>query len=96
MAEGKWIAELTPTTPLADAARWALAVRLEVVRDFLRLALHEAGGDDSGDDRGVADGQDQLGSAHPFAPTGGRDNRRDRAAGAARRKGKGERRKGRG
>jgi CHAD domain-containing protein len=39
MAEGKWIAELTATTPLADAARWVLAVRLEVVRDYLGLAL---------------------------------------------------------
>jgi CHAD domain-containing protein len=41
MAAGKWISDLTPGTPLADAARWVLAVRLEVVRDYLLLALHE-------------------------------------------------------
>src|SRR5438874_1427315 len=39
MAEGKWIPELTPDTPLADAARWVLARRLEVVRDSLGRAL---------------------------------------------------------
>lgn len=42
MADGKWIAELTPETPVADAARRALAVRLEVVRDYLPRALNEA------------------------------------------------------
>jgi CHAD domain-containing protein len=42
MAEGKWISGLTATTPLADAARRVLAVRLEVVRDSLPLAVHEA------------------------------------------------------
>lgn len=42
MADGKWITELTPTTPLADAARRALAMRLEVVRDHLPLALRDA------------------------------------------------------
>jgi CHAD domain-containing protein len=39
MADGKWISDLTRTTPVADAARRVLAVRLEVVRDHLRLAL---------------------------------------------------------
>jgi CHAD domain-containing protein len=42
MAEGKWIHDLTAATPLADAARRVLAVRLEVVRDMLPLALHDA------------------------------------------------------
>lgn len=42
MADGKWITELTPETPVADAARRVLAVRLEVVRDFLPRALTEA------------------------------------------------------
>jgi CHAD domain-containing protein len=41
MAEGKWIAELTATTPLVDAARRVLAVRLQVVRDYLPLALQQ-------------------------------------------------------
>jgi CHAD domain-containing protein len=41
MAAGKWISDLTAATPLADAARWVLAVRLEVVRDYLLLALRE-------------------------------------------------------
>jgi CHAD domain-containing protein len=44
MAEGKWIDDLTAATPLRDAARRVLTVRLEVVRDFLPLALHEADG----------------------------------------------------
>jgi CHAD domain-containing protein len=42
MAGGKWISELMAQTPVADAARRALTVRLEVVRDWLPLALHEA------------------------------------------------------
>jgi CHAD domain-containing protein len=42
MAAGKWIPGLTPATPLAHAARTVLAVRLEVVRDHLDLALREA------------------------------------------------------
>src|SRR5439155_18062956 len=42
MVGGKWISELTAHTPVADAARRALTVRLEVVRDYLPLALHEA------------------------------------------------------
>ena len=41
MAGGKWISGLEATTPVADAARRVLTVRLEVVRDFLPLALHE-------------------------------------------------------
>jgi CHAD domain-containing protein len=45
MAGGKWISELTALIPVADAARRALTVRLEVVRDFLPLALHEAAKD---------------------------------------------------
>ena len=36
------ISDLTAETPVADAARHALTVRLEVVRDYLPLALHEA------------------------------------------------------
>ncbi len=42
MAEGKWISDLEAETPLADAARRVLTVRLEVVRDYLPKALHEA------------------------------------------------------
>jgi len=42
MAGGKWIAGLTAHTPLADAARRVLTVRLELVRDHLPPALHEA------------------------------------------------------
>src|SRR5262249_17813410 len=41
MSAGKWIDDLTATTPLADAARRVLTVRLEVVRDYLPLALHQ-------------------------------------------------------
>jgi CHAD domain-containing protein len=41
MAEGKWISELTADTPVADAARRVLSLRLEVVRDHLALALRE-------------------------------------------------------
>ncbi|HEV3258430.1 MAG TPA: CHAD domain-containing protein [Gemmataceae bacterium] len=41
MAGGKWIGDLTAATPLADAARRVLTVRLEVVRDSLPLAVHE-------------------------------------------------------
>jgi CHAD domain-containing protein len=39
MADGKWISDLTAATPVADAARRVLTVRLEAVRDNLRLAL---------------------------------------------------------
>jgi CHAD domain-containing protein len=42
MADGKWISDLEATTPLADAARRVLTVRLEVVRDHLPLALDES------------------------------------------------------
>jgi CHAD domain-containing protein len=42
MAGGKWISDLTAVTPVANAARHALTARLEVVRDYLPLALHEA------------------------------------------------------
>ncbi|HEX4610035.1 MAG TPA: CHAD domain-containing protein [Urbifossiella sp.] len=38
MAEGKWIHGLSPGMPVADAARVALAARLEVVRQYLPLA----------------------------------------------------------
>jgi CHAD domain-containing protein len=41
MAEGKWISDLNGDTPLVDAARRVLAIRLEVVRDFLGLAVRE-------------------------------------------------------
>jgi CHAD domain-containing protein len=41
LTSGKWIPDLTATTPLDDAARHVLALRLETVRDFLRLALLE-------------------------------------------------------
>jgi CHAD domain-containing protein len=41
MADGKWIPNLRPTTPVADAARHALTLRLEVVRHYLPLAVHE-------------------------------------------------------
>src|SRR5262245_51299342 len=42
MADGKWIQDLRPKTPVADAARHVLTVRLQVVRDHLALALHHA------------------------------------------------------
>ncbi len=45
MAGGKWIAGLTADTPVADAARRVLTVRLEAVRDRLPPALHEADDD---------------------------------------------------
>ncbi len=41
MADGKWITELTAATPVADAARHALTVRLQVVHDHLPLALYQ-------------------------------------------------------
>jgi len=40
MRNGKWITDLHAKTPLADAARRVLTVRLEVVHDHLPLALH--------------------------------------------------------
>lgn len=39
MAAGKWIAGLTATTPLPEAAHLVLGARLQVVRDYLSLAL---------------------------------------------------------
>ena len=45
MAEGKWISDLDAATPLIDAARRVLAIRLEVVRDALGLALREPDND---------------------------------------------------
>jgi CHAD domain-containing protein len=45
LATGKWISELEATTPVADAARHVLTVRLEVVRDYLPLALRQADND---------------------------------------------------
>jgi CHAD domain-containing protein len=41
MADGKWISDLTATTPLVDAARRVLTARLEVVHDYLGRALRE-------------------------------------------------------
>jgi CHAD domain-containing protein len=41
MADGKWIHDIETATPLADAARRVLTVRLEVVRDYLPRAVHE-------------------------------------------------------
>jgi CHAD domain-containing protein len=45
LAVGKWISELKATTPVADAARHVLTVRLEVVRDYLPLAMQQADND---------------------------------------------------
>jgi CHAD domain-containing protein len=45
MAEGKWIEDLRPEMRLHQAAAKALQVRLEVVRDALPPALHEAEND---------------------------------------------------
>ena len=41
MSANKWIAELDSRTPLADAARHVLDVRLGVVHDHLPLAIHQ-------------------------------------------------------
>jgi CHAD domain-containing protein len=41
MADGKWISGLTPAMPLEDAARLVLAARLDIVRHYLPLAVHE-------------------------------------------------------
>lgn len=41
MADGKWIAGLTPEMPVADAAQVVLAARLAVVRHFLPLAVEK-------------------------------------------------------
>jgi CHAD domain-containing protein len=42
MPNGKWITGLRTDTPLRDAARRVLAIRLETVRDYLGLALRKA------------------------------------------------------
>ncbi len=42
MADGKWISELTAETPLGDAARRVLMVRLKVVCHYFPLAVREA------------------------------------------------------
>jgi len=42
MAEGKWISDLKPEAPLAEAARHVLSVRLHVVTDYLPRAALEA------------------------------------------------------
>jgi CHAD domain-containing protein len=42
MAQGKWISNLKPDTPLVEAARHVLFVRLQVVRDYLPRAALEA------------------------------------------------------
>src|SRR5262245_30174294 len=42
MADGKWIQGLLPETPLHDAARHVLAVRLQVVADYFPRAVHKA------------------------------------------------------
>ncbi|MCS6851605.1 MAG: CHAD domain-containing protein [Gemmataceae bacterium] len=44
-ADGKWIDGLTPTTPVAEAARRVLATRLDVVRHYLGLALRASAED---------------------------------------------------
>jgi CHAD domain-containing protein len=41
MAEGKWIVGLGPNTPVAEAARYVLEVRLAAVRTHLAAALQE-------------------------------------------------------
>jgi CHAD domain-containing protein len=45
MAAGKWISDLTPSTPVLDAARHALTIRLETVRSQLEEA-HACGASD--------------------------------------------------
>jgi CHAD domain-containing protein len=45
MAEGKWIEGLDAETPVVQAARHAVAVRLDVVRMRLPQAVHEADAD---------------------------------------------------
>jgi CHAD domain-containing protein len=42
VAEGKWISDLKPNTPLTEAARHVLFVRLQVVKDYLPRAALEA------------------------------------------------------
>jgi CHAD domain-containing protein len=45
MAEGKWISDLRPELPLAEAARRVLAARLQVVEEYLPRAAREADDD---------------------------------------------------
>ena len=45
MAEGKWISDLKPDTPLTEAARHVLFVRLQVVENYLPRAALEADDD---------------------------------------------------
>jgi CHAD domain-containing protein len=45
VAGGKWIPDLMATTPVADAARQVLTLRLQVVSDYLPLAIREADND---------------------------------------------------
>ena len=45
MAAGKWISDVRAETPIPDAARHVLTVRLEVVRDYLPLAMREPDND---------------------------------------------------
>ena len=45
MADAKWIEGLRPTMPLVDAARQALTLRLEAVRERLPQALYQAEAD---------------------------------------------------
>lgn len=45
MADGKWIAELTPGMPLFEAAQRVIQIRLQVVHDFLPRAVREASRD---------------------------------------------------
>jgi CHAD domain-containing protein len=42
MADGKWIHGLTPETPLVEAARHVLSLRLQVVREYLPRAVFES------------------------------------------------------
>ena len=45
MADGKWISDLTAATPLADAARRVLTVRLAAVHAYLPLAMRQSAED---------------------------------------------------
>lgn len=45
MTEGKWIRDLKPDTPIEEAARHVLFVRLQVVKDYLPRAALEADDD---------------------------------------------------
>jgi CHAD domain-containing protein len=45
LAEGKWVADLRPDSPVCEAARIALSARLEVVRRYLPVAATEAAED---------------------------------------------------